>query len=95
MDNKSDNQLHIIQGTIEANRQDYDEKTNKLTEYLTTIITSMMDQIKKIQSLPDKNDSPKYLDPTTVVPVNNRYPSLEDRHSTKIGVLWTLKHEIS
>ena len=26
MDNKSDNQLHIIQDTIEANRQDYDEK---------------------------------------------------------------------
>ena len=46
MDNKSDEQLVILQATIQANRQDSDEKTKNLTEYLTETITSMMDQIK-------------------------------------------------
>ena len=32
MDKKSDNQLLIMQATIDSNRQDYDEKTKKLTE---------------------------------------------------------------
>ena len=32
MDNKSDDQLLIMQAKIESNRQDYDEKTQKLTE---------------------------------------------------------------
>ena len=32
IDNKSDDQLLIMQATIEANRKDYGEKTNKLTE---------------------------------------------------------------
>ena len=35
MDNKSDDQLPIKKATIEANRQDYDDKMNMLTEYLT------------------------------------------------------------
>ena len=39
MDKNSDEQLLIMQATIEANRQDYDEKMKKLTEKLTAIIT--------------------------------------------------------
>ena len=31
--------------TIEANGQDYDDKTKKLTEDLTVMITPMMDQV--------------------------------------------------
>ena len=46
MDKNSDEQLLVMQATIEANRQDYDEKMKKLTEELTAIIISMMDQIK-------------------------------------------------
>ena len=38
MDNKSDDQLLIIQVTIEANSQDSEDKMNKLTEYLTEMI---------------------------------------------------------
>ena len=45
-DNKSDDQLLIMQSTIEANTQDYDEKMKKLIKYLTAMITSIMDQIK-------------------------------------------------
>ena len=39
MDNKSDEQLLIIQSTIEANRQDSDDKTRKLTGFLKEMIT--------------------------------------------------------
>ena len=46
MYNKSNQQLLIMQSTIEYNRQYYDEKIKKLTEDLTEMITSMMDNIK-------------------------------------------------
>ena len=46
MDNKSYEQLLVIQAKIEANRQDYDEKMKKLIEDLTAIIAAIMDQIK-------------------------------------------------
>ena len=45
MDYKSDEQLIFMQATIEANRQDSDEKMKNITEYLPAIITSMMDHI--------------------------------------------------
>ena len=45
MDNKSDDQLLIMQATIESKRLDSDNKIKKLTEYLTGMIASMMDQI--------------------------------------------------
>ena len=47
------------------------------------------------ESLPDNKDSPKPQDPTTVVPDNSRDPPLHGGHSTKIGGMWNLKHEIS
>ena len=83
-----------MQATIESNRQDSDEKMKKLTEYLTQMITSMMYQIKILKSSPDNKDSPKYQNPTTVVPDKKKDPSLEGGYYTKIGVIWTLKHEI-
>ena len=46
MDNKSYGQLLIMQATVDANRQDSDDKTKKLTEDLTAIIASMLFQIK-------------------------------------------------
>ena len=39
-DNKSDEQFIIMQATIEANGQDFDEKTAKLTEDLKAMIKS-------------------------------------------------------
>ena len=46
MDNKSYDQLLIMQATIEYIRQESDDKTKKLTEDHTEIIASIMDQIK-------------------------------------------------
>ena len=46
MDNKSNDQLLIMQATIETNRQDSYEKMKNITEELTGIISPMMDQIK-------------------------------------------------
>ena len=82
MDSKSDYQLLIMQSSIEANRQDYDEKMKKLKEDLTAMITSMMYEIKILEYSPDKKDSPKSQDPTTLVPANKRDPPLEGGHST-------------
>ena len=55
----------------------------------------MMDQIKFFKYSPDKKDSPKNQDPTTVVLYNTKAIKLEGGRSTKIGGMWTLKHEIS
>ena len=71
MDNNPDDQLLTMQATIEANRKYYDEKMKKLTKYLTAMITSIMDHIKTSKYSPDKKDSPKAQDPTTVVLDNN------------------------
>ena len=56
MDNNSYDQLLIMQGTIESIRQGYVEKIKKLTEYLKSMITSMIYQIKISNSSPDKKD---------------------------------------
>ena len=53
-----------------------------------------MDQINISKSSPDQEDPPKAQYPTTVVPANRRAPTLDGGHSTKIGGMWTLKHEI-
>ena len=98
-DKKYNEQLLIMQATIEANRKDYDEKTKNLTEDLKAMITStiisMMDQINILKSSPDQKYSPKDQYPTTVVPANRRYPPLDSGHYKKIGGMWTLKHETS
>ena len=39
MDNKSDEQLLVIQAKIDVNRQDSGEQLKKLTEYYIAIIT--------------------------------------------------------
>ena len=54
MDNKSDDQFLVVQYMIDANSQDYDEETKKLTEYLTGMIASLMDQIKTSKHSPEK-----------------------------------------
>ena len=94
MDKQSDDQLLIMQASIEAIRQDSDEKMKNLKEDSTEMITSIMDQIKIPRSSPDKKDSPKAHDSTTMVSANKRAPPLEGGNSTKIGGMWTLKHEI-
>ena len=94
MDLNSCHQLLIMQAIIEANRQDADEKKKNLIEDLTAMIASMMGQIKFSEYSPNKKDSPKGQDTTILVLDNKRYPPLEGGHSTKIGGMWTLKHDI-
>ena len=74
--------------------QDSDEKIKKITEDLTSIITSIMDQIKISKSLPKNKASPKDQDNNTVVPDDNMDPPLEGRNYKQIGGMWTLKHDI-
>ena len=77
MDNNSYEQLLIMQATIDANRQYSDEKTKRLTENLTEIISSMMDQIKISKESTGNKDSPKAQDHTTAVSDNNKSSPLE------------------
>ena len=55
----------------------------------------MMDHNKILKYSPEKKDSPKAQDPTTSVLANKRVPPLEGGNFTKIGGMWTLKHDIS
>ena len=56
MNEKSDDQLLIMQATIESNRKDSDDKIKNITEELTGMIASMMDHIKISKYSPDKKD---------------------------------------
>ena len=67
----------------------------KLTEDFKEMLTSIMDQINTFKSSPTQKDSPNPPDPTTALPANRRAPPLDGGQSTKIGGMWTLKHEIS
>ena len=84
-----------MQDTLEANSQYFDEKMKNITEDLTAMITSMMYHIKISKSSPDRKDSTKAQDPTTVVPDDKRDSPLEGGNFTKIGGMRTLKHEIN
>ena len=68
MDNKSDEQLLIMQATNESKNQDLDEKTKKPKQDLTGMIASMMDQTKISKYSLDKKYSPKAQDTNIVVP---------------------------
>ena len=54
-----------------------------------------MDKRTISKSSPDYKDSPKAYSPITVVQANKKATLLNRGHSTKIGGMWTLKHEIS
>ena len=97
MDNKLDEQLLILQATIDARRKAYDEKIKKQDsklDMLTSMVRTMINCIHILNSLPDKKDSPKEHYPTTTVPTNKKSPQLEGGRSTKIGGMWNIKHEI-
>ena len=50
--------------------------------------------INTLESSPTQKDTSTPPETTTVVPSNRRDPPLEGGNSTKIGGVWTLKHEI-
>ena len=63
-----------MQATVQANKQDNDQKMNNIIEELTAMIASMIGQIKISKPTPENNHSPKAHHPTTMVPANNRVP---------------------
>ena len=58
------------------------------------MVKNMTGQNKHLNSSTDKVDSPKAQYITTSVPNKKKSPRLEGGHSTKIGGMWTLTHEI-
>ena len=98
MDNKSDEQLLIIQSTININKQDYDDKMKKQVyklDNLMAIMENMMDHIQISDPSSENMDSPKAQGPNTAVLDKKKAPSLDGGHSTKIGGMWNIKHEIN
>ena len=72
-----------------------DENPTQLTENLQVLTSLLMDQTNISKYSPTQKDTSTPPDLTTVVPTHRRDPPLEGLHSTKIGGMWTLKHEIS
>ena len=97
MENKSEEQFIIM---LKYYKQDTDEKMTKLSEDFKTIFAVLSDQINKsnqintMSSSSTQNDTLTPTDPTTMVLSNRRDPPLEGGQYTKIGGMWTLKHEI-
>ena len=54
-----------------------------------------MDKTNKSKLSPSQKDTSNIPDPTTVVPAIRRDTPLEGGKSTKIGGMWTIKHETS
>ena len=80
---------------MKSNKQKSNERMMNLTEESKAMLAAIMDQINTLKYSPTKKDSPRPLDPITVVPDSRRDPPLYSRKSTKIGGMWNLKHEIS
>ena len=72
-----------------------DEKLTHLTENINNLTAFMIDQNNIPKSSPTQKDTSNPPAPTTLVPIKRRDPSLEGGHYTKIGGMWTLKHEIN
>ena len=96
MDNKSNYQFLVVQASIDAIKQDTDDKIKKhysnFTE-ISKIIKQLM--VQDNYSLPDKVDSPKSHGLDTMVLDKNKAPPLEDGYSMQSGGMWNLKHDIS
>ena len=55
----------------------------------------MMDQTNNYKSSLAQKDAFNPPDPTTIFLANKKAPTLDSGHSTKVGGMWTLKHDIS
>ena len=81
-------------------KQYTDEKMTKLSEDFKTMFAVLSDHINKSNQINTVSSSPNHKDtftlqePTSVVPAFRRAPPSEEGHSTIIGGMLTLKHEI-
>ena len=98
MDNKYEEQFIIM---LKYYKQDTDEKMTKMSDDFKTmfaVLSNHMNKSNQINTMSSSSTQKDILtppDPTTVVPANRSATTLEGGHSTKIGGMWTLKHEIS
>ena len=72
-----------------------DKKLTQITENLKVLIEFMMDQTNNSKFSPVQKDTSTPPEPTNAVPANRRDPPLDRGYYTKIGGMWTLKHDIS
>ena len=92
---ESDEKMIKFKADIKSNKQDSDEKTMQFTETIRVLTSLIMDQTNNSKYSTTQKDTSTPLDPITVVLDNRRDPPLEGRHSTNIGGMWILQHEIS
>ena len=59
------------------------------------MLVSITDKINTFKYFPTQKDSPKPPEPVNLVSTIRRAPPLDGGQYTKIGVIWTMKHEIS
>ena len=102
MENNYDEQFIIMQTVIEAskeniksNKKDSDDTMTKFTEESKAMLAEITYHINSLKSSPTQKYSPNPPDPSNVVPTYRRSPPLDGGHSTKVGGMWTQKHEIS
>ena len=95
MEKNSEEQFIPMKEEIENNKEEMKAEMKDIKETLKTFTTFMMDQTNISKYSPAHKDTSTPPCPTTVFPTNKRDPPLEGGHSTKIGDMWTLKHEIS
>ena len=94
MENKYEEHFILMPKQIENNKKEIKADMKAITETLKVFTTFMMDQTNIPKSSPTQKDKSTPPEPTTAFPANSRYLALEGGHSTKIGGMWTLKHEI-
>ena len=106
MENKYEDQFILMKEEIENNKQQMKSEMKDIKEQikaemkdnketLKTFATFVVYQTNISKSSPAQKDTSTPPDPTTVVLTDSTSPPLEGVHSTKIGGMWTLKHEIS
>ena len=95
MENNYEEQFIFMQEQIENNKQEIRADMKDIKETLKVSTTFMTDQSNIPKSSTTHKNTVTPPDPTNVVPTNRRDTPLEGGHYTKIGGMWTLKHEIS
>ena len=70
-----------------------DEKPTHTTENLKSLTAFMMDQTNNSKFSPSQKDALTPTETITMVLDKRRSPTLDGGQSTKIGGMWTLKHD--
>ena len=87
-----------MQKWIGKNNRDQKDSEKKVKNYCSKIdeVTNLLQTLllQNKTCFPQKVDSPKAQDPDYMVATNNKAPPLEGGHSTIVGGMYNLKHDI-